>query len=123
MEVYSELRREYREKGVSDCLRMADLLPTLRGFAATNPRDKLYALIPTSLDGAELLDVDYGLSVEDVYTQAALAFIRTHRNLNILGHCTKSEKGSKLALPSWVSRLDRKVHASALLQTREKQPG
>jgi hypothetical protein len=102
MEVYSDLRREYHEKGTSSFLRLADLLPTLRNLAATNPRDKLYALIPTSLDGAELLDVDYGLTVEEVYANAAVSFIQKHRNLDILGHCTKPEKGSQLVLPSWV---------------------
>jgi hypothetical protein len=102
MEVYSDLRREYQEKGTSSFLRLADLLPTLRNLAATNPRDKLYALIPTSLDGAELLDIDYGLTVEEVYTNAAVSFIQKHRNLDILGHCTQPEKSSQLMLPSWV---------------------
>lgn len=102
MDVYSALRRDYHQKGTSNFLRMADLLPTLRGFAATNPRDKLYALIPTSLDGAELLDVDYSLSVEEVYTNAALSFMQKHRNLDILGHCTRPEEYSQLVLPSWV---------------------
>jgi len=102
MEVYSDLRREYQEKGTSSFLRLADLLPTLRNLAATNPRDKLYALIPTSLDGAELLDVDYGLTVEEVYANAAVSFIQKHRNLDILGHCTRPEKSSQLILPSWV---------------------
>jgi hypothetical protein len=46
----------------------------LQGFAATNLRDKLYALIPTSLDGADLLHVEYELSVGEVYTRAALSF-------------------------------------------------
>lgn len=101
--MYSELRREYRETGKSGFLRLADLLPTLRGSVATNPRDKLYALIPTSVDGAELLDVDYGLPVHEVYTRSALSFMEKHRNLDILGHCTKPEKYSQLTLPSWVA--------------------
>lgn len=102
METYSELRRNYHENGKSDFLRMADLLPSLRGFKATDPRDKLYALIPTSLDGFDLLDVDYSLSVREVYTNAALSFMRHHRNLDVLGHCTKPEQNSQFELPSWV---------------------
>lgn len=102
MDVYFELRRTYQETGMTLYLRLADLLPVLRGFAATNPRDKLYALIPTSIDGDELLDVDYDLPVEEVYTNAALSFIREHHNLDILGHCTRPEIGSLEGLPSWV---------------------
>ena len=102
MKVYTELRHEYLETGISSFLRLADLLPTLRGSVATNPRDKLYALIPTSVDGAELLDVDYGLPVHEVYTRSALSFMEKRRDLDILGHCTKPEKDSQLTLPSWV---------------------
>ena len=100
MDVYLELRRSYQETGKTLYLRLADLLPVLRGFAATNPRDKLYALIPTSVDGDELLDVDYGLPVEEVYTNAVLSLIREHHNLDILGHCTRPEIGSMENLPS-----------------------
>jgi hypothetical protein len=102
MDIYSKERRNYHEHGTSEFLKLADLLPTLRGFAATNPRDKLYALIPTSLDGADLLDVDYALSVEEVYTNATFSFMQKHRNLDILAHCTQREAESKLTLPSWV---------------------
>ena len=61
---------------VAPTKRLADLLPVLRGFAATNPRGKLNALIPTSIDGDELLDVGYDLAVEEVYTNAALSHSR-----------------------------------------------
>jgi len=102
MDTYSELRCSYHLIGKSNFLRMADLLPSLRGFEATDPRDKLYALIPTSLDGFDLLDVDYSLSVREVYTNAALSFMRHHRNLDVLGHCTEPEQDFKFELPSWV---------------------
>jgi hypothetical protein len=102
IDLYTQLRREYLKNGTSNFLTMSDLLPTLRQCASTNPRDKLYALIPTSLDGADLVDVDYTLSVEDVYTNAALSFLQKHQNLDILGHCTAPEQDTILKLPSWV---------------------
>lgn len=81
MDEYSQIRRAYHRSGTSDYLQLADLLSTLRGFEATNPRDKLYALIPTSIDGNDLLDVDYALSVEDVYFNAARSILRNDSNL------------------------------------------
>jgi hypothetical protein len=102
MDEYSTLRNEYHWTGTSNFLRLSDLLPTLRSFESTNPRDKLYALIPTSIDGGDLLDVDYSLSVEDVYTNAACSIIKNDGNLNFLGHCTAASAASDLTLPSWV---------------------
>jgi len=104
MHTYLSFRRDYLQRGTSRFLRMADLLPAMRGFDATDPRDKLYALIPTSLDGAELLDPAYETPVEQVYADAAWAFIREHGNLDILGHCFPPHRdgSSTLDLPSWV---------------------
>lgn len=102
MDEYSNLRREYHGTGKSDYLLLADLLPTLRIFNSTNPRDKLYALIPTSIDGGDLLDVDYSRSVEDVYIDATCSILKRDGNLNFLGHCTGPSEESSLALPSWV---------------------
>jgi hypothetical protein len=104
MQIYLELRRRYQQLGSSHFLKLADLLSTLREFDATNARDKLYALIPTSLDGIEILDVIYSLPVEEVYTNSAWAFIQKYRNLDILGHCSAPSHNapSLFDLPSWV---------------------
>jgi hypothetical protein len=123
MEMYLELRRDYHQRGISPFLRLSDLLPTLRGFDATDPRDKLYALIPTSLDGAELLDVNYEQSVEEVYVNAALSLIRKHQNLDILGHCTKSEGDSSFSLPSWVPDWTSKSNPVHFFKRGQKSQG
>ncbi|KAK3615654.1 hypothetical protein LTR56_026460 [Elasticomyces elasticus] len=104
MDVYSKLRQGYYKHGKCNFLRLSDLLPTLRCSGATNPRDKLYSLIPISLDGADLLDIDYSPSVEEVYIDAAMNFIQKHKNLDILGHCTGTsrESAAVIQLPSWV---------------------
>jgi hypothetical protein len=107
MQTYAALRKRHRDTGRSRFLRLPDLLSALRRFDATNPRDKLYALIPTSLDGAELLDVAYDRPVVQVYTDAAWAMIRAHRSLDVLGHCCSTAPSEGTAallpgLPSWV---------------------
>jgi len=106
MQTYAALRKRHQTTGRSRFLRLPDLLSALRRFEATNPRDKLYALIPTSLDGAELLDVAFDQPVEQVYAQAAWSMIRTYRNLDVLGHCIAPSASPNehplLELPSWV---------------------
>ncbi|KAK1749907.1 heterokaryon incompatibility protein-domain-containing protein [Echria macrotheca] len=105
MQTYAALRKRHQASGRSRFLRMPDLLYALRRFDATNPRDKLYALIPTSLDGAELLHVAYDWPVEKVYTDAAWSMIRAHGNLDVLGHCSAPSPDDGVdmpALPSWV---------------------
>ena len=59
-------------------------------------------MIPSSLDGAVLLGVDYGSSVEQVYSEATCSILGKHRNLDILGHCC-IEGGGEFShvLPSW----------------------
>ncbi|ORY14944.1 heterokaryon incompatibility protein-domain-containing protein [Clohesyomyces aquaticus] len=102
MDEYSRIRRFYNKSGTTIYLHLADLLPTLRGFQATNPRDKLYALIPTSIDGNDLLDVDYSLSVEEVYMQSTCNIVQADKSLDFLGHCTQQDDICDLDLPTWV---------------------
>lgn len=102
---YFLLRQEYNQTGTIEFLRLYDLLSALRSYEATDARDKLYALVPLSLDGADILEIDYHASTEDVYCNAATNFIRHFRTLDILTHCCKSRNlsaASLLDLPSWV---------------------
>ncbi len=121
VQTYSALRKRHKETGRSRFLRLSDLLSALRRFDATNPRDKLYALIPTSLDGAELLDVSYDKPVERVYAEATWSIIRAHGSLDVLGHCSppsQHDDGSASfpALPSWVPNWMSKPAAAPLFK-------
>lgn len=108
---YTELRAKYKETGTSNFMKMYDLLFSLRDYQATDARDKLFALIPLSTDGNEILDVDYAISIEDTYCSAAIAFIQHFRDLDILSYCaqTPGECDSTLSLPSWVPDWTQKV--------------
>ncbi len=121
MQTYTALRKRYHDTGRTRFLRLPDLLSALRRFDATNPRDKLYALIPTSLDGAELLDVAYDRPVQQVYAEAAWSMIRAHRSLDVLGHCSppplSPDDGTALpGLPSWVPNWMAKPAAAPLFK-------
>ena len=121
VQTYSALRKRHQQTGRSRFLRLSDLLSALRRFDATNPRDKLYALIPTSLDGAELLDVSYDKPVEQVYAEATWSMIRAHGSLDILGHCSPpsqhdDDSATVPGLPSWVPNWMAKPAATPLFK-------
>lgn len=67
-------------------------------FDATDDRDRLYGIRALAMD-ALVLDIDYSLSVEDVYLRFAKSFISYHRSLDII--CFASLYTSS-CLPSWV---------------------
>ncbi len=80
----------------------------LSGFQATDPRDKVYALLLCSVDGDQYVQVNYSLPVEEVYIQVATSFIRKDLNLDILGHCNESPEWRSLL--SWVPNWNMSTH-------------
>ena len=75
------------------------LLRNLRSFGATDPRDKIFALLGVASDARALgLSPDYRKSCEEVYSEVALALIRS-------GHydplSLKDSSKQIVGLPSW----------------------
>ncbi|KAL2168169.1 hypothetical protein VTG60DRAFT_337 [Thermothelomyces hinnuleus] len=66
---------------------------------ATDDRDRLYGLRALATDG-DFLDVDYTLSVQEVYLRFAQAFIERHKSLDII--CFATVHSAPSLLPSWV---------------------
>lgn len=80
--------------------RMAAIMDLSRNSDATDCRDKVYgilSLLPTSITSR--LQVDYTLTVEQVYMSFAKAVIQGSQKLDILDHCFWS---SHQETPSWV---------------------
>jgi hypothetical protein len=72
-------------------------------LSATNPRDKIYALL--GLVNENVLDVDYGKSILEVYSTFTLRML--HRGLQILSHVYHNIEFERLdEFPSWVPRFD-----------------
>lgn len=86
--------------------RLAEVLQDSRFCLATDPRDKVYSLLNMiSIDQrrdefAWLLDIDYSISVVEVYTRAARYSIETEHTLEIM--CFKEGAAATPNLPSWV---------------------
>ncbi|KAK8105186.1 hypothetical protein PG999_008545 [Apiospora kogelbergensis] len=97
-----------RGKGGKACLSLP-LVPLVAYFScmdATNDRDRLYGLRALATDG-DHLDVDYSLSVQEVYLRFAQAFIERHKSLDIMCFATVHsvplpDPADQRPSPSWV---------------------
>jgi hypothetical protein len=84
---------------------LLDLLIRCRFRQASDPRDKVYALLgiqdvsQSSQAGALGVEPDYGRSTSEVYRRTAQQLLLQSDNLNILGACTATTNQD---IPSWV---------------------
>jgi Heterokaryon incompatibility protein (HET) len=99
------------------------LMRSLRHFQATDPRDKVFALLGIAVDTKELgLRPDYRKSCKEVYTDLARTLIQ-HGYIELLSLCEFSKQIS--GLPSWVPDWSCKSYRSPLQQRsldRSTQP-
>lgn len=101
--LYEAARSAAKEKGNNGSgARSQPLLSLVAYFScmdASDDRDRLYGLRALATDG-DLLDVDYTLSVQEVYLRFAQEFIKRHRSLDII--CFAAVHSAPPPLPSWV---------------------
>jgi len=90
-------------------LSLFNLLPEFRIADATNPRDRVYALLgllpeatTTALDRAGLRP-DYKIPLSECYRRTAPAILSVDNNLDILSTPRPLEKDPSVTLPSWAS--------------------
>jgi hypothetical protein len=101
MDEYCNSRQILKDSGRSDILYLGDLLSIVKDLQATDPLDKIFAVVTVSLDGHEIMRPDYHFPVEEVYITTAIGFIQHFRTLDILSHCSRRPPGS-FDLPTWV---------------------
>ena len=89
-------------------LKLSSLLSTRRPCLATDPRDKVFALVGLA-NNAQELSPDYFKSVAEVYSQTAEHILFTDKDLSLLSEVKGLRSGSEL--PSWAPdwRIDPKV--------------
>lgn len=80
-------------------------------YESTNPRDKVYGLLNLVYprEEVEALQVDYNKSVEQVFADTVLVYIRLHSRLNTMGHVHHSNNydgGNSMRswTPDWIER-------------------
>jgi Heterokaryon incompatibility protein (HET) len=83
-------------------LPLSILLQTTHAFKATNPRDKLFALMGIS-DPASYgpVQIDYAKDVSSLYREAARYILMQERNLSLLHNTGIGSSRNLMDLPSW----------------------
>jgi hypothetical protein len=93
---------------------LLDVLQRSRNCSATDPRDKLYALLGlVSQEISDAIPVDYSRATYDVFTDLAVQLLRVHRRIDVLVHADNSRSDNH-RLPSWVPRWNVKVGSQPL---------
>jgi len=104
------------------------LLQRFRDRKASDPRDKVYALlslVDTNSDGYELLP-NYSLTEKEVFTHATVEIIRASESLSILS--TEIGRKFRTDLPSWVPDWDapatqtNDIHIASMALYRPPRP-
>jgi hypothetical protein len=71
---------------VSGLMKLLDIIAASRSCKATNPRDKIYAMLGI-VEDLGLPFPDYNLHVSQVFSTFAKFYIEHPRTYSILGHC------------------------------------
>lgn len=88
-------------------LRMLSLLACTESFQATNPHDKVFAILGlandlTDVEGNYIVKVDYAQPLAEVYAAVVRASITQHRNLDALSEAGILALRNLKTLASWV---------------------
>ncbi len=130
---YVEVRRQVKETGRVDMARMSEFYIDMhlasmqmwtRGCGATDPRDKVFALINISLGERDRWPaIDYTVSVADLYCRVAEVWFRTQpsRPLQFLTCVTGSADAPDL--PSWVPDWRENWRSDSLARAKTKGKG
>jgi hypothetical protein len=75
---------------------------------ATDPRDRIYALLELTKDRELVPKLDYNAEVSEVYSKLVKSFVETNKSLDIIcfthlfNHLSDGEPALQTTLPSWV---------------------
>lgn len=104
-----------------------DDVERFRGFQATDPRDKIFALSGMQLlapDQAPVVPVMYEASKEEVFTFFAIRLLDWTKDLHILRHIRKCPRDmiAPSVMPSWVPDWSHGLYERALPSKKRHKP-
>ena len=88
-------RRELQRQALWDLLLM-----TTKDFSCSDPRDRIYALLGLVNDKDIPLVVDYSISIDQLYSTAAVYMIQKHRTLDVI--VDRGSHGLRQTESTWV---------------------
>ena len=99
----AQIRREKEQRRLGKQSSLLYLLSAFRFCQATDPRDKIFALVGIA-DGQSTAACtpDYSDSVSEIYRNLAFHLIIAERNPDVLTLCAAPPKGQSLSHPSWI---------------------
>ena len=114
------IEQRHRSNGWKNTL--ANLLYDYRLCQASDPRDKVFALVGIAREqGEAAYTLDYSKNVLEVYRDLASHLIIHERNPNVLTICALPIVGASLHLPSWVPDWSRPLEINATPYTDHKR--
>lgn len=99
MEIIRAMRKRFRSHQYGDNLLLN--LVRFRHLDATDPRDKIYALLGLTQDSETIVHPDYTSSAVECYKRVAISIIRASGSLTIFNLPSTSAACRDPRLPSW----------------------
>ncbi|KAI1756078.1 HET-domain-containing protein [Xylaria castorea] len=115
-------------RGTAEVIGLGQLLHYSRFFEASDPRDKVYAVLGlwrfTRSNGVDNIDIwpDYNKDISDVYIEATIAAIHESRNLDVLSLIEGTSSERLIELPSWVPDYSQGPQVYPLVQHSRPTP-
>ncbi len=126
----------YGRREPNDCLDFLGVLDKSRSYGASDPRDKIFALISLATDAQkEAVNPGYCMRLDEVYATFAYTMIIIEKDLNILGHCQANVRASQSyhefpllpsscmplrCLPSWTPDWTQELEVNPFIKNEEE---
>ncbi|KAI0479823.1 HET-domain-containing protein [Xylaria cf. heliscus] len=117
------------QRGTAEAIGLGQLLYYSRFFEASDPRDKVYAVLGlwryTRSNEAGNVDIwpDYKKDVADVYVEATIAAIHESGNLDVLSLVEGTSSERAIELPSWIPDYSQGPQVYPLVQPSKPTSG
>jgi hypothetical protein len=95
---------QHPDKAAGGAFKLSNLLRITRELRATDPRDKIFALMGIAQDSESLVSINYATPIHCLYRTLAANIMREEKNVNLLSYAigSSSERAAEYTLPSWV---------------------
>lgn len=116
------IMRIRRDQASEEGMTLSRMVKRTINYLATDPRDKVYALLSTVTQGTTL-EPNYNLTKRMVYTAAFKAILQQDGDLSILSLVLTANESRDESLPSWVPDLSSERDMVPISAARDERVG